>query len=846
MAEENKTGSSTPKPITSDEIGQWLLDNAEQKGSDDFNIMVSEYDRLVAAEEAAAMPTPLSTAPEGEKMGFFEGIGEAITGERRATDLTRTLPSYQQMPEFDKVFSMPVFKTAVGTIMGSPAEMAQVIKTQFPEVRVRFDEKGNPILRSGINDQEYVIEPGMEFSDVPRAGAAAAMFALTKGRGLLGTVAQGAGTQAAYEGVQTGLGGDFGVAETVTAGIVPAAFYTLGSSFRALRPYFQNVFPRLFESAKTPASKIANPNLTGEETAELARRAANGNSAAMRLLAEDAAPDAATIAAAERLGIAQYLQPDHVTTSQIFRQLAQLAKSQTGSSTHAAEIQGLQRVGDRAFQLIDDLGGTEDLSTLNATLRKRMSGLRDELNAKAEQAWNTLRALVRPSTPTNANNVLSFIDNRVVNELGKESELSALEKRIVAALRPEEDGTLPFYGLVDNYRREVGRALNGLGEYAKEDDGLLKQLYRALSADIRETTEAINPEAADAFDLARRTSQLQIALQNDIVSLFGRELNMSMVSSLTEAMKVLTKGDADTLVRLINTIPKDMRSEVVASGVTTAFGRATQNGQLNFNTYMIWYESLLRHRTAYKTVMTNLPQGAQKQLSDLYRVSRGVAMATREQIRTGKALQDGMRNADTVLQRLYGVAQRAAVGVPIEAAASALGFPGMGVASGVTSALVARGTKPSAIKAVDDMLVSTQFIQMLADVGTANEVEAARKLAQSSAFRRLASAIQLPLTDAEKFILSIFQGGAQTNVPEEAPVEEPVSPPQARVQPPAPQTRGVPGMGPAQGPALPGPQGAPAPAPAPAAPAVAQGPAAPSSREMLQDLFPFDATLKAG
>jgi len=76
---------------------------------------------------------------------------------------------------------------------------------------------------------------------------------------------------------------------------------------------------------------------------------------------------------------------------------------------------------------------------------------------------------------------------------------------------------------------------------------------------------------------------------------------------------------------------------------------------------------------------------------------------------------------------------------------------------------------------------------------------------------------------------------------EEAPAEEPVAPPQARVQPPAPATRGLGTM--LQGPE---PGAAPAPGGAPAPGAMAQGPQAPSSREMLQDLFPFDATLRAG
>jgi len=101
-------------------------------------------------------------------------------------------------------------------------------------------------------------------------------------------------------------------------------------------------------------------------------------------------------------------------------------------------------------------------------------------------------------------------------------------------------------------------------------------------------------------------------------------------------------------------------------------------------------------------------------------------------------------------------------------------------------------------------------------------------LAQSAPFRRFASAIKLPLTDAESYVLSIFQSGAQANVPEEAPMEEPTAPPQARALPPAPPTRGVPG--------LTAPAAEPPAAEPPAAPAVAQGP---SSAEMFQQLFPL-------
>jgi hypothetical protein len=844
--------NSTATPITAGEVEQWLLDNADKKGTEDFNLMVSEYDRLLGTQGTTPPPN-LPTTPQPEELGFFEGIGEAITGERRATDLSRTLPSYQTMPEFRGIrnfFSIPQFKTALGTIMGSPVEMADVIKTQYPQIRVRYDEKGNPILRSAVDNKEYVIEPGMELSDIPRAGAAAAMFALTKGRGLLGTMAQGAGTQTAYEGVQSTLGGEFGVPEVVTAGVIPGAFYTVGASAQALKPYFQAIFPRLFNSSKAPASVITNPNLSAQETAELARKAAEGNTTAMRLLAEDAAPDPKTLAAAERLGIAQFLQPDHVTTNQSFRELSQLLKSQSGSAMRREEMQGLQQVGERAFQLVDTLGGTPDLSTLNATVRNNMRQTLDDLHTAVDTGWTRLRDLVKPSTPVSPNNVINQIEARAA-ELGAGGEnfLSPLEKTILSALRrsnattPEE---LPTFGLLDQMRRLAGRATRGEGPHADEERGLAMKLYEALVADVGDAAEdVVGKQGRDLFTTVSATGRLENSVRGDITALFGRNVDKSMVSNLTSAVKLLSSGDADKFVNLIQAVPRDMRREVAVSALTTAFGRATQNGQLNFGAYTKWYEGLLRNRTAYRTLIGNLPRGAQKQFSDLYRVSRGIMMSTREFSNNGKSLQAGFRDADTAMQRLYGVAQRAAVGIPVEAAASALGFPGMGVASGVTSALVGGAKKPAVMQAVDAMVLSPQFRQMVVDVGTAKEVEAARALARTSAFRRFANAIKLPMNESQAYVLGIFQSGAQANVPEEALTEpEPTAPPQARVLPPAPSTRGLPGI---TSPMPGAPQGAPAAAaPTPPPGPVAQGAAGPSSREMLQDLFPFDATLRAG
>jgi hypothetical protein len=171
----------------------------------------------------------------------------------------------------------------------------------------------------------------------------------------------------------------------------------------------------------------------------------------------------------------------------------------------------------------------------------------------------------------------------------------------------------------------------------------------------------------------------------------------------------LSKGDADKIANILKAIPKDMRQTVTASALNTAFGKATQNGTLNFNTYAKWYEGLLENKQAYAALMTNLPQSARKQLSDLYRVSSNVSKATRERITTGRiqAVQQELQGADTLLANIYGIAKRAAIGLPIEAATTSIGLPGAGIASGLTAAL-ARG-KPNTLKAADDLISSPEF-----------------------------------------------------------------------------------------------------------------------------------------
>ena len=168
--------------------------------------------------------------------GFFEEIGEAITGSRRATPETRSLPEYTGMPELNRL-TMPSFKAALGTLQSSPDETVQILKANFPGVQVRQDEKGNYILRSSLDQKEYAIPPGVSVGDIPRIISGIASFVPA---GLASTIPRAAGVaatnQAVIEASQAGTGGTFNPEDVAIAGVLGGAIPAVGKGIKAAAP----------------------------------------------------------------------------------------------------------------------------------------------------------------------------------------------------------------------------------------------------------------------------------------------------------------------------------------------------------------------------------------------------------------------------------------------------------------------------------------------------------------------------------------------------------------------------------------------------------------------------------
>ncbi|MES2350177.1 MAG: hypothetical protein V4641_21625 [Pseudomonadota bacterium] len=727
---------------------------------------MGEDDRIQLEQDVRAGVVALPagvTLGNTQRPGIVDKVKESITGDKRRTAATEAAPDWADMPELNS-FSMAGAKTGLGTMISNPSESVQVIQSNFPGVKVRQDEKGNYFLRSSIDGKEYAIKPGFRPSDIPRAGAAVAAFTPAgRATSILGAGAATGATQAAIEATQSATGGTFN-AETIPeaavfGAAVPAVVRAVKAGIDPAKEVIRNA--RGLPPPGTPPGTVPPvATMSADELASTTRAAAAGglgSKGATAKVAEQTLADPKILAAAKRLGIEDHLQPDHVTTNQAYRELAQAVKSVPGSETRAAELAGLEAVAKRADDLVEELGGARDLSTVDATIKNRMAATQKELTDKADQAYSDLRANIPARAEAPAPTVLQFIKKRA-EDLDGLKNLTSMERNIVRKLAPkdilDDAGEVigqkqPTYALLDDVRRDLTAArVKKQGPFKDADTGMIKKLERELLTDQKAAANAHGQ--LPQFEAAQGLVRVRKGLEDDMVALFGKELNKSMVGDLNQSLAALPKGDTSKLLALLKALPENMRQDTVASGLSSAFNVSAKNQQLSFKNYAQWYEGLVKNKQSYTMLMANLPPEARKRMSDLYRVSKGISDATRERITTGRimAVSEQLRGADTLMGNLFDLAKRSSVGAVAEVGTTAAGMPGTGLAAGIASALT-KG-KPNAMKAADALISSPEFLA----AARAGTPAAARRLALSKAFADYRRALKNPreLSNPEKWI----------------------------------------------------------------------------------------------
>jgi hypothetical protein len=895
MAEPSVTEAPVEtQETTLQKAGRYLNENRGDPTSQDYKNIIAVYNEEASKEGGRAWNQSfLPPIDPTEDMGFFESIGEGFTGNARETESTRTLTSYTKMPELTQILSIDAWQTAGGLMQGTPQEMAQIITAQFPDVQTRQDEKGNYILKSSQDGKEYVIKPGFGEGDLTRFGGQMAIMApatimagtataaaTAAGVGLLPILATGAAlyglSSAGYQLYQKSIGGEFNSLDVAMDTLAPAGIegvvIGLKTAARNVTPVIKNIWSKATNRFRAPEEIGTMGNKTDEEIQQLFNRAKDGDIEAQAELAALGQTDLEVIAAAEALGIGQYLQPDHVSTDTQFIELMQLIKSWKGSNARAEELTNLKLLADEVVERVH-AAGAQTPGDMSRTIYTQLQDTIDTLGTTADSLWTKFRATVGieegslvPTAPYNPELLLNRIKTRLARNNANKRLLNQYERDFLDMFSPKEiknaEGKVtgieyPTIDMFESFRRQLSEGMETTpsGRYMDENSAGLRAFYgRVLEEERKAVQQNFGQDVLAGFDLARETSKLRFGAIDDQTSVFGKKASEFLGGTLDQGMKQLAKGETDKFLKFMEAIPEGDRANVLMTGLTMKFGTATKTGQLNFNTFSKWYESILAEKEAYAVLQKYLPPETLVMFNNVFKVSKGINNALQERVYNGATMQlTDLLTAESVMSGVYQLAMNAGkLGAAEVVATTTMGLPGAAIAAALIRSMGKSGNSnanAAALKAADDLLLSPSFMNMVKDQYTDESI---RRFSLSSSWQGFARKVGLPPNSATDFVRSIYAATTsavntgETGEPIGEPVEElllnqqPLTPPpQASVSsemlrriPPAPSTRGVPGLG---GPAN---DVAAAPAMAPPPSAVAQGQGPSESSQMMQRLFP--------
>jgi hypothetical protein len=730
-------------------------------------------------------------------MGFFEGLAEQITGARRATPETQTLPEWTTMPEMNQV-SVASFKSALGTMMSNPKETVQILQANFPGVQVRQDAKGNYLLRSSVDQKEYAITPGFTMGDIPRAiGGIAAFTPAGAARTIPGAILGSGATQAAIEASQAATGGNAGRGELAEIGMAAATgpagqiLQRVGAPVvQAVRSGAQRVMPRpgpapaprvepTFEAppvtpeappvaptAAPPVTPAAAPTATTTVTTEvvnnLVQKASGtgfGAAAARNKLADLAQINVGAKEAADRLGIK--LPADVFSDSPQVRAAAGLTRSAAASEAEAAWRTTVSQAVEKADEVIRQFDatfveGAVAPGVVSQKIKDSLTATRSDLNAQASKIYNSVDEVV-PKTSVVELPKLQEILASVKAEVG-EKGMSAAERNLAKMI---EDGNVT-YGRLKREKTLIGKAIDKLeSPYGSMAEADLKRLYAALADDQLTNVGNIGgEELRKQLRAANLIYAKERALGQRIVNAFGQDIEGSVANKMRTAITGAAKGDAGEFNRLLKAVPEDLRKETIATALAsvTRSARGAEKGGFGFSEFADIYPKLRANPPVYKTIVETLGKDSANVLRDLFEVSKRITEARANVLTTGKANQ-----AFANPEGLIGKVMDSTITQRIVTTVTGM-VPGGGAVAPDIIKFMSTGAEER-VKAAGKLFADEAFQKLAVEAATkpAPSAAALRRTAMSQSFQNFADAVKLPkaLDSRIQWLQTATQAGRQ-------------------------------------------------------------------------------------
>lgn len=292
------------------------------------------------------------------------------------------------------------------------------------------------------------------------------------------------------------------------------------------------------------------------------------------------------IAAFETAGVTPTIgQATENKAAQAFTNLVAKAPGGISKARRFAETQQ-EEVGKTVQRAIDNLAKDSGIGPESAgrVIEKGISGtggFMERFQTKAGELYNRVDELVPADMPvpvTGTSKVMAELSGGIPGApaLSKELQNSKVGRMVEAFTSDlSEQGTLP-YQAARSLRSGLGRELNSSELISGAPRAQVKRIYGALTDDLRDSVEALGPEAAGASKAANEFYKSQSRLIDDYIDrIVAKKVNPE------DVFRAATAGSREggsTLRAVRRTLKKDEWEAVVGS-VLHKLGRATKGQQ---------------------------------------------------------------------------------------------------------------------------------------------------------------------------------------------------------------------------------------------------------------------------
>jgi len=501
---------------------------------------------------------------------------------------------------------------------------------------------------------------------------------------------------------------------------------------------------------EAPMPQAEAPPVPGEGIQDLAVIAKDASgwglkaNRAKRKLAAMAKVDPEAEAAAMRLGIE--LPTDIISDDVQLKSLTGLARSQVGSEAETSWKQLIGTLATKADEAFGALEASKDLSTASSDVLDRLTATADDLGKQANVLRKDVTDAIDVRAPVDASNLQNVLGNMVENFGGlaeAKQAFSGEEKKLLAMLGDGETAKTPTYARLNHMRDQIGEALyKNKGPWTDTSQANLKRYYAALAEDQLAHVESVGgKELADKMRGSNTLYKKMYDQREDMVSLFGKELSKSIASDIEGAITKGAKGNIETLNKVLSKIPEDMHKPILATALLTKSMSKTAagDGAFSFSNFANMYRGLRENKQVYAKIAKAIGPEGTRVLSDLYAVSRRMAQADANVIKTGKANQAALNTMNA--QSLMGKVANAVTGKVGASVVGGVTAGPLGAGAGVLAREMAEpivnlmtGGKTGVDK-VHNLIASPEFRGLVDELATGGNVEkAANKLATSKPF----------------------------------------------------------------------------------------------------------------